>query len=480
MDDLHAANLRQLQQALRNGTTTSAELVEAHIRRIEQVNPIVNGLAANRFNEARKEAAQADTLLGKSNGNLKPLQGIPCTIKEFLGIAGMPQTGGVLWRRDVKATTDATVVGRLRNAGAIILGSTNVPEGGLWLETYNSIYGRTNNPWDPKRTSGGSSGGEGALVAAGASPFGIGSDVGGSIRIPAAFCGTVGHKPSGGLVPNTGHFPEDVMTVEGGRYLTVGPLTRTVDDAWTVLKVIAGSDGRDPSTIDYPLGDPDRVDLTKVTVYPLAWNMRSQVTDDVRTAVFDSARVLEEAGATLSTHEFPGLKKGFEIWSAMMSEATEVCYPEMLGESGPLNPLWELSRLMTGFGRHTFAAIMMCGADRISAALPGLARKYIEAGKALQHEIENVIGDNGVIIHPPYNRPAPRHWDAFRTPFVPSYTAIFNVMEFPVTVLPVGFSKHQLPIGVQVVAKRGNDHLTIAAARTIERALGGWRKAMSD
>ena len=318
------------------------------------------------------------------------------------------------------------------------------------------------------------------MVATGATPFGLGSDVGGSIRIPAAFCGTVGHKPTGGLVPNTGHYPEGMLTEAGGRYLTVGPLTRSVDDAWTVLKIIAGEDGHDHSMRPYTLGDPDDVDLSGVRVFPLAWNLRSRVRGDVRLAVEQAAAALEAQGATIDTREFPNLKRGFEIWSGMLSEGTVVSYPHALGEHGPLNPLIELPRLWTGFGRHTFAAIFMCAADRIAASVPSLAKKYNAMGLALQAEIEEALGDDGVIIHPPYNRPAPRHWDAFRTPFVPAYTAIFNVLEFPVTQVPAGFSQEGLPLGVQVAAARGTDHLTVAAGRCIEAALGGWKRAIID
>ena len=136
--------------------------------------------------------------------------------------------------------------------------------------------------------------------------------------------------------------------------------------------------------------------------------------------------------------------------------------------------------LWMGRGRHTFAAIFMCAADRIAAALPSMAKRYAQIGLELREELEAVLADDGVLLHPPYNRPAPLHWDAFRTPFAPAYTAIFNVMEFPVTQVPAGFSPAGLPVGVQVAAGRGHDHLTLAAARCIESGLGGWTPAMSS
>ncbi|MGB0641354.1 MAG: amidase, partial [Myxococcota bacterium] len=267
--NVHTSSLDALTKALQSQAVTPTELLDAHIQRIEQINPIINGLIADRFEAAREEAKSASLELLKGPNEAKPLLGIPCTIKEFIGVKGMPQTGGLLWRKEVTADGDATVVERLRAAGAIIMGSTNIPEGGLWMETYNSIYGRTLNPWNVKRTPGGSSGGEGALVSSGCSPFGIGSDVGGSIRIPAAFCGVVGHKPTGGLVPNTGHFPEGSLGVDGGRFLSVGPLTRSVDDAWTILKIIAGTDGKDPCMKEFSLGTPSEVAFSDMVVFPI-------------------------------------------------------------------------------------------------------------------------------------------------------------------------------------------------------------------
>ena len=470
-------SLTEMQRALRTGTITSEELIEAHISRIQHVNSAINGLVTDRFDAARSEAIHADRLIQSGTGDLPPLTGIPCTIKEFIGVKGAPQTGGLLWRRAAKAEADATVISRLRDAGAIILGFSNVPEGGLWLETYNGLYGRTLNPWNPKRTSGGSSGGEGALIAAGASPFGLGSDVGGSIRIPAAFCGTVGHKPTGGLVPNTGHFPEGALTTEGGRFLTIGPMTRSVDDAWTVLKIISGPDGIDPACANMQLGDPDSIDMNGVTVYPVPTNGRSAPRGDVAAAVMESASALERMGARIVHREFPALRKGFEIWSGMLALGTKTPYVSVLGQSKPLNPLTELARMGLGRGRHTFAAVFMAAAENLSTQFPSLAKRHRRLGLALQAELEEAMGDNGLILHPPYNRPAPKHWDAFRTPFVPAYTGLFNVLEFPVTQVPAGFSQEGLPLGVQVIAKRGNDHLTIACARAIERELGGWKMA---
>ncbi|MAY80055.1 MAG: hypothetical protein CL930_04635, partial [Deltaproteobacteria bacterium] len=167
----------------------------------------------------------------------------------------------------------------------------------------------------------------------------------------------------------------------------------------------------------------------------------------------------------------------FEIWSAMLADGTDVPYVDIMGNGTPMNPAWEFLRLITGFGRHTAAGVMMCAADRLAAGLPYLTRKYVALGLELQAELEEAMGANGVILHPPYNRVAPPHWDAFRTPFAPAHTALFNVMEFPVTQVPTGFGRKGMPLGIQVVGSRGMDHLTIAAAKEIEDQLGGWQIA---
>ena len=267
--DLLEASATELAALIHARAVSSREVVDVHIARIERVNPLINALANARFSEARREADAIDTKLAHTDRSepSPPFLGVPCTVKEFFAVTGLPQTAGLLRRKEEVAKSDAVTVTRLREAGAVILGNTNVPEGGLWLETHNLIYGRTNNPWDLSRTSGGSSGGEGALIAAGGSPFGLGSDVGGSIRYPSAFCGIAGHKPSGRLVPNSGQYP----TADGvaSAYLSSGPMARRVGDLFPLLKVLAGPDAGDPITRAMELGDPSEVSLKGMVVVAL-------------------------------------------------------------------------------------------------------------------------------------------------------------------------------------------------------------------
>jgi fatty acid amide hydrolase 2 len=462
-----------LARDIRTRTRSSVEVVEAHIAKIQAVNPALNAMIADRFDAARREAATADALVAKG-GDVPPLTGVPFTVKEYFDVEGMPASGGLWSRRERIAPSDATVVRRLRAAGAIVLGVSNVPEGGLWLETYNAIYGRTNNPWDRRRTSGGSSGGEGALVGSGASPFGIGSDIGGSIRIPAAFCGCVGHKPTGGLVPNTGQFPGQLGPTS--KFLGTGPLTRRVEDLWPILRIIAGPDGEDEAAVRTLTGNPADVDLDGLVVIPMPSNGRVRVRPEMQDAVRDAARALQDRGAVVHERAFPRMARAFEIWTSLLSSLSTEHYGKILGDGAELRPWRELAfNWTTGRSGHTLAGLVLAGLDELSSKFPGQMARYVDEGRALQAELEDALGDRGVLLHPPYSRPAPWHRAVWRTPFDFACTAIFNVLEFPVTQVPVRLSAWNVPIGVQVAGSRGADAVTIAAAAVIEAEFGGWR-----
>jgi fatty acid amide hydrolase 2 len=461
-----------LAAAIRRRELSPVEVVDAHIAAIARVNPRLNAMVVDRFDAARDEARRAT----ERRGDLPPLHGVPCTIKEFFAVEGLPQTGGLVSRRHRRADRDATTVARLRAAGAIVLGVTNAPEGGLWMETYNSVYGRTNNPWDVRRTCGGSSGGEGALVAAGASPFGLASDVGGSIRIPAAFCGAPAHKPSGRLVPNTGQFPAGVGDIS--KYLVSGPIARKVEDLMPILRVLAGPDGHDPACVPMPLGDPSAVDLREVTVYPVDWNGRARIRPVMRDAVHRAAAALAARGAKIRHAPFRRLRTSLEIWAAMIEDAAGDRYDVILGDGVPINPFVELAKLPFGRSDHSFAALVLASLDLITGKLPAsMHAAALAEGQALKAELDEVLGPNGVMIHPPYSRPAPRHRDAWRTALDATCTAVFNVMESAVTVVPVGADPRGLPVAVQLIGLPGRDAVTIAAASALEADFGGWRRA---
>src|SRR2546425_5503678 len=258
MDELVYTSATSLAQAIRGKLVSSQEVVEAYIHRIEAVNPQLNAIVQLTAEAALAQAREADA--AQARGEIKgPLHGVPITIKDSFDTEGVISTAGTKGRASYVPQQDATAVARMRAAGAILLGKTNLPELSLAYESDNLVYGRTNNPYDLSRTPGGSSGGEGAIIAAGGSPLGLGNDAGGSIRIPVHFCGIAGIKPTSGRVPRTGNFPGP-----GGAFDMIwqpGPMARFVEDLSLALPIIAGVDGRDPSIVPVPLGDPKRVDL---------------------------------------------------------------------------------------------------------------------------------------------------------------------------------------------------------------------------
>jgi fatty acid amide hydrolase 2 len=443
---------------------SAVEVVDVHIRRIEEVNPALNAVVADRFDDARREAAAADARAAR--GESAPLLGVPCTIKEFVAVRGMPQTGGILLRRGHRAEQDSPVVTRLRAAGAVILGVTNAPEGGLWPETNNPVYGRTNNPHDLGRTSGGSSGGEGAIVAAGGAPFGIGSDTGGSIRIPAGFCGVAGHKPSGGIVPNTRHFPS--APAIDLPVMVTGPLARRVEDLQRILPILAGPDGEDP-WIPGPvaLDDPGAVDLRQVTVYPMPVGRPEMVA-----AVRRTTDALLAAGAREGELPRPiALREAFELWASVMVE-TGIRYDEVVA-AGPVPLGREFARYLVGRNHHAGGVLAILALQRYGPI--GRTGGGVAGARAFTAWLEAALGPRGVLVVPVYTRTAPRHRGmAVGTPWDTGCTTLFNVTASPVTVVRVGTDAAGLPIGIQLAGRRGADAVTLAAGRVVEAALGGW------
>lgn len=473
-----AMSVVQLAAAVRERELSPVELVDAHISRIEEVNPALNALVADRYERARDEARRAEQALlrAKSSTDLPPLHGVPCTVKEFIGVADMPYTAGLVARQGRVASEDSEAVARLRRAGAIVLGVTNGPDGGMWMETHNKIYGRTNNPWDLRRTPGGSSGGEAALVACGASPFGLGSDIAGSIRIPSAFCGTFGHKPTGGMVPNTGHWGSEGST---SRFLVSGPIGRRVEDLELVLSLIAGPDGRDPHTREWDLSAPPVEDLKDVVVYPVESNGINLVSESMRREVRRAARALEARGAVVRSFDSSLLRLAFPIWAVGMSEANADApsFSALLGEGREIPLAREMARTLVGRASMTFPALALAALDSVASKLPRRLTAGVPRPAELRDELEDLLGRNGVILHPPYTRPAPLHVTPLLTPIDFICAGVFSVVEFPVTQVPTGFDRRGLPVGVQVAARRGNDLLTLAVARALEEDLGGWVRA---
>jgi len=381
-----------LARMIRERKVTSTEVVVAHIERIERVNPALNAVVKDRFAEARAEARAADERTKSADpADLPALHGVPCTIKESFALTGMPNTSGLVARRGVLADGDATTVARLRAAGAIPLGVTNVSELCMWMESANRVYGRTGNAYDPRRTAGGSSGGEGAIVGAGGVPFGLGADIGGSIRLPAFFNGVFGHKPTGGLVPGTGQYP--IASNAALRYLSTGPIARRAEDLMPLLRILAGPDDKDAGCIPFSLGDPDAVSIADLTVIDVRDQNHISVSPDLLAAQDRAAEALGRRGARVKKASVKGLRHAVEIWSAMTEAAGGPTFGELMGNGGPaVRPGIELARWLFGRSPHTLPAIGLALLEHVPKLLRARAGEFIEAGQRLRAEICDLIG----------------------------------------------------------------------------------------
>jgi fatty acid amide hydrolase 2 len=454
----------ELARRVRARDVTARELVEASIAQVRAVNGRINALVADRFDAALAEADAADERV-RQGVKLGPFHGVPCTVKETFAVGGMPNTAGLVSRVGRPATADAVTVARVREAGAIPIGVTNVSELAMWFESNNKVYGRTSNPYDTTRIVGGSSGGEGAAVAAAYAPFGLGSDIGGSIRMPAFFNGVFGHKPTPGIVPNDDQFPLD-SDERMLRYQCTGPLCRRAEDLMPLLRVLAG-----PAADAF--GSVEDVDLSALTVVTIETNGRNAVNPDLVAAQRRAVASLRALGATVRPASLAALRHSFDIWAAMLSEARQVPFRTLLAGGGAFSTPREVARAVGGRSPYTYPALGLAVIERWPDLLPSRGRKFAAMGRALREDLHALVGD-GVLFYPSFPSVAPRHNAPLLRPFQFAYTAILNVMELPATQVPLGLDAYGMPLGVQVAAGPGNDHLTIAVARHLETAFGGW------
>jgi fatty acid amide hydrolase 2 len=461
----------ELARAIRSGEVSSREVVEAHIELLERVNPRINAVVVERFDAARAEADAADARIAAATpaDDLPPLLGVPCTIKESWSIAGMPQSAGLVARREVPCERNATVVQRLLDAGAIPLGLTNTSELTLWVETENRLYGRTHNPYDQRRTAGGSSGGEGAAIGAGASPIGLGTDFGGSIRLPAFFNGVFGHKPSRGLVPMTGHYP--MADGPSADFAFAGPLARRGEDLMPLLRVIAGPDGEDALAGGVDLGDPADVDLDGLRVVVSESGTLGPTGPELAQARERAAGALAAAGARLERVSTKSMRRAFEMYLATLA-TTGVTVTQLLEDAGVDAPRGRA--LLSRGGPHTVATRITLTVERVGLRLPERRWEKIAAARdAFARELGDTIGD-GVLLHPPAPKVAPKHGGTIGRVWWIHPMLVFNLTGLPSTQVPLGLNDDGLPLGVQVAAGMGRDHVAIAAALELERVFGGW------
>ena len=451
--------VRQL-ELLRSGEISVIELAEAHIRQIERLNPQLNVFADFDADRVRAQARRLD----EQPTPRGPLHGLPATVKSCIATAGYKCEIGSLLHAGDMPREDAVVVARLRAAGALILGTTNCPEFLMAYETANLLHGRTRNPWDLDRTPGGSSGGESAAIAAGLSACGLGSDSGGSVRVPAHFTGICSLKPTPGRIPGRGHLPPCV-----GPFSTlgaIGPMARTMADVALIFRTLSGQDPHDPVSPPIALREPYLDELRTNTIGFFEDDGLVPVTPETRAAVQAAAAALRDAGFRVEPFRPYTLEPLRKLWWKFFVQCGAMFYePDIRGRRGQLSPIFSE---FLGFAEAVppLTAVELLDAW---AELDLLRSKTLEEMSAYP-----------VLLCPVASIPAFRHgertWiiegqavdylDAVR------HTQWFNALAAPAAVVPVGSSPEGLPIGVQIVARPFQDETALGIAAVVEAAFG--------
>ena len=461
MDDITFASVRTIANAIKAKEVSSEEVVLAHLDRIAEVNPGLNAVVRLSDERALSEARAADEALARGD-SIGPLHGVPMTIKDSLDTEGVISTGGTTGRSEFVPSEDATCVARMRAAGAILLGKSNTPELTLSGETDNLVYGRTNNPYNLERTPGGSSGGAGAIIAAGGSPMDLGSDTGGSIRLPSHFCGIAGLKPNSFRVPRTGHVVPYAMGAVDSLTQN-GPMARYVDDLYLLLSVISGPDWRDPAIIPVPLRDPAHVDVTSLRVAMHTDNGIMSPTPETAEAVRAGARILEDAGVTVEEERPEALPQAQVLSNGLSGGDGRAWTRRLLEKAGTVN-------VHPGLQKRLDEAETMEVAD---------FTEHLEKVDAYRSSMLSFMEGYDAILCPTCAFPAPEHGvvtydDSVRGGF--SYSGAYNVTGWPGAVVRGGTSPDGLPIGVQVVGRPWREDVALALAKVLEDGLGGWQK----
>ncbi|XP_042239012.1 fatty-acid amide hydrolase 2-B-like isoform X2 [Homarus americanus] len=430
----------ELADNIRERKVSSVEVVRSYVTRISNVNPILNAVAQENFQAALLEARMVDKKLdqGLSDGSLtkdwlkknQPFLGVPFTVKETIAVAGLPHTGGLVVRGDVVASQDAEVVNKMKKAGAILLANTNISELGMWWESDNRVYGRTNNPYDTRRTSGGSSGGESALMCSCGTPLSLGTDTGGSIRIPAFFCGLFGHKPTSGVVSLRGcnvHFDKEWSDMQ-----CAGPLTRHARDLMPILTVLVGENFT-------KLSIGKHVDLGTLQIFTMENDGNGILTTHMHSSLLAVQRAVTQHfrhtyDCTVHKVVIPGMRRSFQIWQEKIKEEygnNTPMFEQLADNKGEINVWTEITRAILGRARHT---------------IPSLAQAVLDI---LDREI-TFLKDQTKVLMGKEN------------------TAVSTSR------MQMETQWKTLQMRVQVVGGMYQDHLTISVAEDLEKAFGGW------
>jgi amidase len=477
--ELSYRSAKELVATLATRQISAVELVDQSIARIEALDPRVNAVVVRDFDRARVAAREADAAL--SRGDRRPLLGLPMTVKEAFNVAGLPTTWGVPGAKGWQPAEDAVIVARAKAAGAIILGKTNVPLMLADFQSYNEIYGTTNNPWDLGRTPGGSSGGSAAALAAGFVSLELGSDFGGSLRVPAHYCGVYGHKPTHALVPQRGHTPPRGRALPGWSDLAVvGPMARTADDLALGLETIAGPDVSDSIAYRLAMPPPRQADLKSFRVLLIDTHPSIPTGSAVRTALGQLADRLTKAGCKVerSSPLLPDLAQTAQLYALLQNSIAGVDIDAATYE-----------RLQA-----VAASIPADAADLAAQRTRGTVLSYRDWAKAhrvrvgVQQQWRELFRSFDVVLCPIHPTPAWPHDHSNREarrvdidgqsyPWIDTlrvWGGVATVPGLPATAAPIGLSGIGLPIGVQIIGPQFEDYTPIAFARLIEREFGGF------
>lgn len=453
-------SLVEMATALREGHLTAVAGVEAHIRRIEEVNPAINALATATFEAARAQAQAADAARA-SGAALGPLHGVPFTVKDCLESAGVRSSAGLKGRANHIPAHDAAVVARLKSAGAILMGKTTLAENCWTQETVGLLLGRTHNPHHLKHTVGGSSGGSAAMVAAGGTPLEIGSDIAGSIRLPAAFTGVVGLRPTSATLPEDGMWPPTT-----GRWAdleAVGPLTRRVEDAAFVFDILRGS--------DYQPLNPDELRGAKVAHWLGDGLLRC--TPPIQDAIRRAVGVLEKGGMVRAEGAPSRRRLAMCGWLAYPTRADLRAFSDTFGNGQRRTPLGELVRHLTLRPEvHPVTLLFWL----MSHNFVPLARLFFDGDRwraKLREQVLALIGEEGVAVCPVHPTLAPRHhWNLLGIPLVTiGFQTWLNLAGLPGLTVPIGKDKRGLPVAVLVAGNAGRERQILNAGYAIQQAL---------
>ncbi|TMW48626.1 hypothetical protein DOY81_006291 [Sarcophaga bullata] len=461
----------ELALLIRKRELTAYEVVKAYCDRIKSVNLQINAVVDGPFLEALDEAQEIDRKLdsneiAEEDLQKKPFLGVPFTTKDSTAVAGKLHTLGLIARKDVKAPEDAECVRLMKESGAIIIATSNVPEVNKWIESRNMLIGQTNNPYDLRRSVGGSSGGEAALVSSCCTGFGLGTDIGGSIRIPAFNCGIFGHKPSINVVSMRG------CTFRTGKeektMVVAGPMSRYATDLTPILKVLTGPQMADTLKLS------QNIDLKKLRYFYIPSNNMKQcnpVNRETQALMYQVRRHFKNlTGQEVKLAKLPKLEMTSKMWRYWMTQEP-ADFNKLLGNGTDLNPYVELFKKLIGKSEFTMAAIY----SLVDSLLPKEKERLIQdATIKCKKALQELLGEDGVLFFHSSPRTAPFHYYPLVKFMDFSYFSIFNVLQVPVTQVPLGLDANGMPSGIQVVANHMNDRLCLAVAEELERGFGGW------